>query len=184
VIHLLTTLNILLATPSIGRADTPASIVRADLVLAVVSDSVVTESDIRLHQEMSKWDPSIVPSLGYKEATATQDVIDATVIRTLAGRVPVYQPNTADVRARWSRFQAQWTDPAAYNAFLQVHGLNQDRLYQVLKQRMVIERVVQRNLGLPSEGDDGQEWADNYTKWLDQQRLSLRIRRIGSNENP
>ncbi|MGB0639830.1 MAG: hypothetical protein ACPGTU_10885 [Myxococcota bacterium] len=173
-IHLLTILSIL----SVGRAETPPTIVRADLVLAVVSDSVVTESDIRLHREMSTLDPSPVPSLQHNEADAIQNVIDATVIRSLAGRVPVYQPSTTDIRARWSLFQNQWTDPAAYNAFMQIHGLNQDRLYQVLKQRMIIERVVQRNLGNPSESDKGSEWNKAYIAWLEQQRSSIRIRKI------
>ena len=173
-----------MASPSVGRAEAPASIVRADFVLAVVSDSVVTHSDIRLHKEMSVLDPSTVPSLQYNEATALQDVIDATVIRTLAGRVPVYQPNSADIRARWNRFQSQWTDPTAYNAFLQIHGLNQDRLYQVLKQRMVIERVVQRNLELATGEDNVLEWNQNYSKWIEQQRSTLRVRTIGQSESP
>ncbi len=173
-----------MASPSVGRAEAPTSIVRADLVLAVVSDSVVTQSDIRLHKEMSGLDPSPVPSLQYNEATALQDVIDATVIRTLAGRVPVYQPNSADIRARWNRFQSQWTDTTAYNAFLQIHGLNQDRLYQVLKQRMIIERVVQRNLELANGDDNALEWNKNYSEWIKQQRSTLRVRTVGRSGSP
>jgi hypothetical protein len=133
---------------------------------------------------MSTLDPSPVPSLRHDDSNDIQNVIDATVIRSLAGRVSVYQPNATDIRARWSLFQNQWTDPAAYDAFMKIHGLNQDRLVQVLKQRMIIERVVQRNLGMPTESDNGSEWNQAYNTWLEQHRSSVRIRKIDADKMP
>jgi len=109
-----------------------------------------------------------------------QFMVDAAIIRGLAGDVAVYQPSWGDVEGRLEHLRQSWPDPADYQAFLVAHGLNDDRLAGILYSRMVVERYVQRNVGLAAEaaGDTPQQYADRYADWIGQLREQVLVRQV------
>lgn len=144
--------------------------------------TVITESDVRLHAALAELDPSFVPILQHRPDRVEKDVIDVAVLRSLARRVPVYQPKPDEIRARVTRFRSLWTNNQELTDFLSIHGLEGERLPSAIQRRMVVERVVHRNLGSP--GEDIDTWTKQFDAWLETERTTTRIRVIASQENP
>ena len=160
--------------PANGTPNRPSTLV--DWVVATVGDTVVTDSDIRLHSALADLDPSFVPILQQRTGRQQQDAVDAAILRAIAGRVPVYQPKPSQIRSRVSRFRSMWSNPRDLRDFLALHGLEGERLPAALQRRMVIERVVHRNFGPP--GDDMTDWNMRFTTWMERERDTVRIRLI------
>ncbi len=177
-IHLLMLLHPTVSATEPQR-DTAAAVDRA---VAIVGELVVTKTDIELHSALSDIDPSFVPILKSSKTDATQDTIDAAVVRQAAGRVPVYQPTAEQVHARMTRFLDQWNSNESYQTFLSVHGLTDDSIRTVLKRRAMIERVVLRALGPPKEDPD--IWNARFTEWMNAERKGTRIQIIPRQDAP
>jgi len=173
-------LMLLWAVP-VGGMPHPSSTL-ADRVIATVAGTVVTASDIRLHSALADLDPSFVPILQKRAANDHQDAIDAAILRSIAGRVPVYQPKPSQVRSRVSRFRSMWSSQRELTEFLALHGLEGERLPAALQRRMVIERVVHRNFGPPD--DDMMDWNSRFSTWMDRERKTVRVRIIPRQELP
>jgi len=154
----------------------------ADRVVATVNNTVVTRSDLQLHAALAELDPSFVPILQDRPEQRQQDVIDVAVLRSIAGRVPVYQPKPHQIRARVSRFRSMWRNNQELTDFLALHGLEGERLPSALQRRMIIERVVHRNFGPPSE--DTADWSQRFEKWMEKERKTTRIRIIPPQAQP
>ena len=159
----------------------PPTSVRVDRVVATVGGAVVTESDIRLHSALADLDPSFVPILQQRPTDEQQDTIDAAILRSIAGRVHVYQPKPSQVRSRVSKFRSMWSNPRDLTEFLTVHGLEGERLPAALQRRMVIERVVHRNFGPPEAKMD--DWNKRFTTWMQRERETIRVRLIPTQED-
>ena len=166
-------------TPAYSSPGRPA--VHIDRAIAVVNQStVVTKSDLRLHEALAELDPSFVPILHYRPDRIQQDVIDVAVLRSIARRVPVYQPKPHQVRARVSRFRTLWRNNRELTDFLSTYGLEGERLPAALRRRMVVERVVHRNFGPP--GEDIDAWTKQFDAWLEKERSTTRVRLIPAQE--
>jgi hypothetical protein len=164
----------LLILPANSKPNQPSAL--ADRVVATVGSAVVTQSDIRLHTALAELDPSFVPILQHREANQQQDAVDAAILRTIAGRVHVYQPKSNQIRSRVSRFRSLWSNSRDLTEFLALHGLEGERLPAALQRRMVIERVVHRNFGPPEE--NATEWSQRFTAWMERERETVRVRLI------
>jgi hypothetical protein len=163
--------------PARAKPGQPSTLV--DRVVATVGGTVVTASDIRLHTALAEMDPSFVPVLQQRKSQQ-QDAIDAAILRSIAGRVPVYQPKSSQIRSRVSRFRSMWSNPRDLTEFLTLHGLEGERLPAALQRRMVIERVVHRNFGPPQE--DMEDWDARFLTWMERERATVRVRRIPKQE--
>ena len=153
--------------------------VLVDRAIAVVNNTtVVTESDLRVHAALSDLDPSFVPILQHRPDRIEQDVVDVAIVRGIARRVPVYQPKPHQLRARVSRFRTVWRTNKELTDFLTTHGLEGERLPAALQRRMVVERVVHRNFGPPSENLE--EWTKQFDDWLEKERSVAKVRMITS----
>jgi hypothetical protein len=159
-------------------AEVGAASTRVDRVWAVVGDRVITESELRLEQALAAVDPSPVPPLEARRADPERFLIELAIVRALAGSTAVYQPEPARVRERMEAVRAAHPTPAAWAAFLKEHGLNEDALRATLYSRMVVERYVQRNLGLAARAEAGADWDARYAAWIDAQRARVLIREI------
>lgn len=174
-------LGLALLTAGRGTAQEPAEPpgpLLLDRLVAVVGDRLILASDIALEQALAGRDgrPEPLRSAG----SALDALIDAAVIRGLAGDVTIYQPASGDVRARLATLRASWEDPADYERFLRAYGLTEDRLSALLFSRMVVERYVQRAVMLPSEaaGEDLTGLKTRYAAWIADARSRVSIRRI------
>jgi hypothetical protein len=170
----------------LAAAETPKSLAfeRIDRVVAMVDSAVVTESDLRVHTALSKADPSPLSILSPNLKGPLADVIDATVIRLLAGRISTYQPNPAQLRARVEAYRSQWADINAWDSHLAVLGLDERRLQRAIHRRMVIERVIQRSLNRPKTGEE-QAWKASFDAWIARERNRVHLRMVLPSEtNP
>lgn len=148
----------------------------ADRAVALVDNEIVTASDMKLHLSLGARDESFVPILGANPETLLDDAISATLIRSIGGRISVYQPNPAQVRARLARYRDQWPSVDVWENHLLSLGLDPQRLYRAIERRLVIERVVSRVVGQP--GEDLELWTRRFNSWLEQERARVRVRKV------
>jgi len=173
----MTIICIALAIPP-GMAQAPG-IQRVDRAMAMVGSAVVTESDLRLHLAIGAIDVSTVPALQSNPETVLSDAIDAALIRLIAGRVAIYQPNPAQLRTRLGVYREQWTDVDLWDAHLKRFGLSDTRLSHTIQRRMIIERVISRALGSPKPGEE-EQWRQRYDAWVERERQNVRIRIVSA----
>lgn len=149
----------------------PPSPVVMDRIVAVVGDRLITASDIALEVELNARDPSPERATARRNADPLRALIDAAVVRGLAGQVPLYQPSPAELRVRLAALRATWEDPADYERFLVRFGLTEDALSGLLFSRVIVERYVHRNVSLASEmrgldpGAAEQEYEARVLSW-------------------
>jgi len=158
------------------------SSVVADRAIAIVGSTVLTASDVRLHHALASLDPSEIPVFIGSGGSDQDNAIQATAIRIMAGKIPVYQPSPKQTQARLERFQEQWETPEMYQEFLHTHGLSPERLTTVLRRRQIVERVVFRALGVPAE--EPQKWSERFDVWLQTETKSVMIRLIPERSQP
>ena len=158
---------------AIANAQTPTRAV--DRAVALVDNAVVTASDLRVHLALSSADESFVPILQPNPDTTLEDAIHATIIQTMAGKISVYQPNPAQVRARVNAYRARWLVDEDWTKHLLILGLNEKSILRAFERRLIVERVVSRTLGTP-DPEDSTQWSDQFRRWIDRERQSVRVR--------
>ena len=151
-----------------------------DRVVAVVGDRLILASDIALEREIGRREPPSAGGLVWARSDPLEALIDAAVIRGLAGDVAIYQPTSAEVRARQQALRDTFEEPADYATFLLRFGLDEDRLAGVLYAREIVERYVQRNLVLSASGAGGDPVAVSarYDAWISEARQRAAIRHV------
>jgi hypothetical protein len=153
---------------------------RIDRVLAVVGDRVVTAWDLRLEQALEGHDPCPEAPLCDPERSPLDRLIDRAVIRGLAEDTSTYRPHPEDVQARLAALRETWADPADYHAALRGLGLSEEDLAGLLYSRVVAERYVERQVGLPvmAAGGDEAAYAARYRGWIEERRAAVRVRLV------
>ncbi len=161
--------------PLVGHAQESVVI---DRVVMVVGDRLITASDVQLEQALAAREPSPVVPLEAARPQTLAFLRDVAIIRGMAGETAVYRPTQAEVRGRLDSLRATWPDRASWEAFLQEHGLTPERLEALIFSRMVVERYVQRNVGLAarSAGEDRDAYVTRFNEWMIQQRLRVPVR--------
>lgn len=152
-----------------------------DRVVAVVEDRIITASDVRLEAALVRFDPSPIEVLQQRRREdALEVLIDAAVIRNLAGDIAIYAPSTAEVQRRFDGLRTHFDTRLAFRAFLRENGLDAEVLAGRLYARMVAERYVARNVQLASEaaGDNKTESYIRYLEWVASERERVPIRRV------
>ena len=169
------------------EAALPAEAAVLDRVVAVVGDRVLTRSDERLERVLAERDPSPVPMLRRRQARAPLEMlVDAAVVRNLAGNIAIYAPSTSEVQQRLAALRATWADPDDWQRFLTLHGISEERLAGRLYARMVVEAYVFRSVGLAAQtNEDSPSQADaRYLEWVTAERDRVDIRRVAPMEAP
>ena len=163
--------------PALGSDDVEPGPLLLDRVVAVVGDRLILASDVALERALSERDPRPAP-IGQPGRSPLLVLIDASIIRGLAGDVTIYQPSSADVRERLAALRATWENPGDYIRFLATYGLDEDRLSGVLFSRMVVERYLQRAVVLPSQtaGEDASGLRSRYDAWIREARAGVPVR--------
>ncbi len=159
-----------------GPAKAVAQPALVDRAMALVDNEVVTASDLKLHLSLGAHYESFVPILRAYPETVLEDAIAATLIRSIGGRISVYQPNPAQVRTRFAIYRDKWPSVDVWETHLMSLGLDQQRLYRAIERRLVIERVVSRVVGQP--GEDKAQWTARFDAWLKQEQARVRIRKV------
>jgi len=150
---------------------------RIDHIALVVGERVVLGSDLAVEERLAQMDPIPIPALQRRRAASREEwLIDAAVIRGLAGSTSVYTPSPADVALRVERVRAQMPDEGAWFVFLATAGLTADTFASLIYTRLVVERYVQRNAGVLALGD-GPEADEAYAAWVSGLRARVAIRR-------
>ena len=145
-----------------------------DRVVAVVGGQLVVASDIALEEVLVTIDAS--PSPFWDRMPVEERLIDAAVIRHLAGELPLYQPHSEEVRARLEGARAHFAGRAAWMDFLASWGLDEGGLRQLLRRRMVVERYLARSI--PVDTGDRDAWQESCDVLLSSVRPRTEIRRI------
>lgn len=138
-------MRILFALLSLALAPTARAEV-VDRVLYVVEDQVVLLSDVQLDKVIGPLDPSPSPFWTRPDVSGEQRVVDAAILRELAGDVGLYQPSDESVRERVEAIRMRFADAATWTAFLEVWGFDEEALGAQVRRRMVVERYLARTL--------------------------------------
>ena len=159
---------------------------RADRVIAVVGDRVVTSWDRTFEKAMSGHLSCPEPVLCDIDRPLDQRLVDLAVIRGLAGDAAAYKPNLEELERRLAGLRASWPIPGGYHDTLELLGISEDELTGLLYSRMVVERFVPRNVGLPvaAVGGGPQEYARRYESWISDQRYQFSIRIVPPLDEP
>lgn len=159
---------------------------RTDRVIAVVGDRVVTAWDRAFEEAMTGHMGCPEAVLCDEKRPLDERLADLAVIRGLAGDAAAYKPTLEELERRLAALRASWVVPGGYHDCLELLGLNEDELTGLLYSRMVVERFVQRNVGLPvaAVGGGPQEYARRYESWIAEQRAQVSIRFIPPLEEP
>ncbi len=158
----------LLIAAAQGAGPAPALI---DRVVAVVEEQtvdarIITASDLALERDLSARAPDPVLALCSRDGDPLTALIEQAVIRGLAGGVGIYQPSPAEVREHLQRIRAASLTPEDWQQWLQLHGLDEDRLAGLVYSRMVVERYIRRNLDLTVESATEEASIHRYEAWI------------------
>lgn len=150
-----------------------------DHLLSVVGESLVTQSDLEFEQSFAPRDRSPVPAFEDPGANLLLRLEDYRRLRALAADLVVFRPDAAQVDARLRAFQDAFADEADYQLFLTRWGLDERGLREQIYARLVVERYVERNLGLPEPGEDPTAWIARYEAWMEPRRAANPALRLG-----
>jgi len=163
-------LALLLYVSSVARAEV------IDRVIYVVEDQVVLQSDVDFEKVIIPLDASPSPFWDRPGIDAEQIVVDAAIIRELAGDIALYQPPDDAVRARVEAMRQRFPDRASWGAFLSGRGLDEDGLRALIRRRMVVERYLARTLR--ADPTDKAAWWASCNALLTEVRPRMRIRYV------
>ena len=120
----------------------PAEII--DRVLAVVEGEVITLSDSRGAVELGLITPN-------GEADAIADALEQLINRQLilieVERYPPPTPNSAAVSLRFERIRESFTTPEAFAHALDVSGMSEQRLRDLLRDDIRIQAYLEQRFG-------------------------------------
>ena len=147
-----------------------------DRVVASVGGQLVTESDVALERELAQIDLQSGPFWDPIHTDPLQRLMDAALVRLLAGDVSLYAPPEAQLNARLEALRRTVGDRDRWEAFLRRHGLDEDGVRTLLRRRLVVHRYLERNLALQTSSSA--ESMQKCDMWLTEQRPRYRIRVI------
>jgi hypothetical protein len=146
-----------------------------DRIVAVVGDRLVLASDVAIETEIGARNVYTLTALAERRKDPSRWLVDMAIVRALAGDVRVYEPTRQDVADALERFAQSFGDAATYRAFLERSGLSQERLQSLLTTRLIVERYIQRNVGL---GLADAELTERFDAWIAERRQQVAIREI------
>jgi hypothetical protein len=149
--------------------------VLVDRIVAVVGDRLVLASEVAIETELAARNVYAIDALADRRRDAARWLVDVAIVRALAGDVKVYEPSRQEVADAVERFRAAFEDAATYRELLARYGLTEPRIQSLLTTRLVVERYIQRNVGL---GLSDEELAPRYAAWIAERRQQVSIREI------
>ena len=161
----------LLALGAPARAET------VDRVVAVVDGEPILASDLALDEALRDIDPSPIP-FWRASADPLETAIEVVLIRHLASDVALYVPSKELVNDRIFALRESFESRAAWERFLEIHGLGDPvGLEAVVRRRVTVERYLLRNV--QASPSNASSWLAECRVLLDQkQRRPMKIRRI------
>jgi len=148
-----------------------------DRILYVVGDRIVTTSDVAFEQDFDLRDASPVPPMEDPAYALDQRLVDYALLRARAADIQVFKPSASELRDRYDRFRASFANPEDYRSFLRRWGMDDDRFQAFLYSRLVVERYVQRTVGLAVQREEGKEWSSLYPLLTAELRAATIVRR-------
>jgi hypothetical protein len=138
---------------------------RIDRVLAVVSGTVITESDVRAALVFGLVRP---PRAGADPVrTALDQLIRRQLILGEVARSAAAEPDASQVARRMEAVRASFPSRAAYDARLAETAMNETRLRDIVEADIRIDDYMKQRFGAVAEPSD-QEVADYYQAHLAQ----------------
>jgi len=176
-------LGVFLAPEGFGADELPPGAALADRVVSVLGESIVTLTEVGFEEALHPHVESPIPPLANPDMEALQRLEDMRMLLLLAGDVPLYAPDRTQLDARLVAVRATWDGEKAYLAFLARWGMTEAELRSHLRNRMVVESYVHRNVGISLEWESEQVgWATvyitAYEDWITPRRAAARARRI------
>jgi hypothetical protein len=147
-----------------------------DRVVAVVEAEPILESQVLLEEELTQFDPAPLPGWTAVVPDPLERMIASTIFRAMASDVKLYQPTREQIEERRTAVRNAIGDPRAWDLFLDRHALDEESIAAVLRRRMVVERLLLRNL--VARPDDLATWTAECRLLLEQVRPRVRVRLV------
>jgi len=181
---MMASLLLLLPGTSLAQSTEPLPIeARIDRVISVVGDAIVTESDLRLEQELLRHDTVSCPAMGPPQTNVLGLIEERRVLHRLAAERTLYVPARKAVSERLDLL-SQNLGPE-FEDFKKRWGLTAKGLETLIRDRMVEEAYVEANLGRTLRAEqtsEGQDWEKRYRQayrpWIDSRKGNVPIRRL------
>ena len=154
----------------------------ADRIVLVIQEKTITESEIALERDLATLIPSSSTLLQYYRPISPQRaLIQVTLLRLQAGELNPYQARPAEIEKRFDVFRAQWSEIAQYYAFLNQHGLTDERLLSYIKTLIIAENYIEKNLGL-ANSMDLEEARTRFEQWEESTIQNTRVRFVSKQD--
>lgn len=160
----------------------PAGAVVVDRVVATVEAQLVLASEVEFEAVLVTLDASPSPFFDPTRGDPLERLVEAAVVREMAGDVAIYQPSDDEVAARVEAIRAKFAERAAWQAFLARWGHDEESLGALLRRRMVVERYLARNV--QAKPDTAEAWWRGCRDLLDNVRPRYRIRYVRTQVPP
>jgi hypothetical protein len=147
-----------------------------DRVMYVVEDQLVLQSDVLLNAAINPLEASPSPFWSRPGADPAEQMVDAAILRHLAGNVALYQPGDDEVRTRTEAIRSRFLDRASWQYFLEGWGLDERSFRSVIRRRIVVERYLTRNLR--ADPANPEEWWAATDALFREVRPRVRVRRV------
>ena len=127
--------------PAHGRAEL------IDRVVASVNNDVITLSELRQAVAFNRAMGGTGTGRQMERETL-EGLINRSLLLQEAGRIHLVEVSEADVAAEQERLRGRFGTDDAYRAFLAGTGLTEAQLERMLGERLLVERFVQKKIGL------------------------------------
>lgn len=150
-----------------------------DRVVAIVAGELVLQSDVAIDALLDPFDTAPSAFWTAPPVDRAARLADAALLRHRAGDLAIYQPSRDDVARRLAAIEA-----AHPNLDAQVQRLGYDRtmLENALKRRMIVDRLLERDLVVQRTGPNA--WQDALTALLVREQTAGLIRWVPAMEHP
>jgi hypothetical protein len=129
----------------------PESVYSLDRIMVVIDEKVITKSDVQFEEVLREKLPSDSKIIQYyREQDPVEALIQLHLLKSFAGEIALYKPDLNELQKRFEIFLMQWT-VNEYKEFLSRYGADEQQIKNILRNMMVAENYVERNLGLPND---------------------------------
>jgi hypothetical protein len=175
-------LLLLLGTPLTQSPAGPPMETRIDRVISVVGEAIVTASDLRIEQDLLRFDAISCPPLAAPQTDVLGLLEERRILHRLAEGRTLYAPTKLEISNR-IKLLTEAMGPE-FNDFQNRWGLRTVQLETLMRDRIMEESYVDANLGRALQAEQLSDPSEReiryrqaYRSWINARKEGVSIRR-------